>query len=208
MSRNYHNSLLNRFKGKNYEQEETEVANTYYILEDNVLEISSCLEYVTSLLSRKCKHVNTIEANPELKESLGTTIRVNKYISKTPGKVVFQTYDNIVAGPDDRQDGEMNNVRGCGDSLKTYDVDTIELIDIDGIENINVMMLDMEGGEYNFLKTYIGFIRRNIKKICLELHGHQMKTKDFNKKCIKILTDVGYKIVFKKTNVYYFVKQI
>ena len=140
---------------------------------------------MTSLLSRKCKNVITVDANSELNKFLkkikeNNVLFVNKYITNNSDKVVFQPYD-IVVGSGDIEDKVINNVRGWGDSLKTYDIDIIDLIDISGIKNINAMMLDMEDGEYIFLQTYIEFIKSNIKKLCLELHGHQMKVKDLIK---------------------------
>ena len=125
--RYYHNDLLDRFKENRYEKEESEMIKKYFTKIDNVLEIGSCLRYVTSLLSKKVNSVITIEANPELKEGLNLCINnnnlsnitfYNTYISNNNDVIEFQTYDNIVAGSGDREDKEINNVRGWGNTQK------------------------------------------------------------------------------------------
>tara|TARA_E500000178_G_scaffold312362_1_gene328977 strand:+ start:1903 stop:2280 length:378 start_codon:yes stop_codon:yes gene_type:complete len=110
--RYFHKDLLDRFKENRYEIEEYNIVNNFFNKNDNVLEIGACLGYVTNLLSKKVNLVITVEANPELKESLNLCITnnnlnnvkiYNTYISNNTNKNIdFQTYDNIVAGSGDR----------------------------------------------------------------------------------------------------------
>uniref|UniRef100_A0A6C0AYU8 Methyltransferase FkbM domain-containing protein n=1 Tax=viral metagenome TaxID=1070528 RepID=A0A6C0AYU8_9ZZZZ len=213
--RYYNNNLLDRFRETRYEKEESKIVSNYFNQTDNVLEIGSCLGYVTSLLSKKVNSVITIEANPELKESLklcisnndlNNVIFFNSYISNTEEYIDFQTYDNIVAGSGDREDKEINNVRGWGHTQKIYTIKPTKLLDIPNINSINAMVLDIEGGELKFFEENKDFINKNIKKICIELHGHLMKDKNFDNKCLKILNDMQFKII-KKYGISYYLKK-
>ena len=213
--RYYHNNLLDRFEENRYEKEESKIVSNYFNQTDNVLEIGSCLGYVTSLLSKKVNSVITIEANPELKESLELCISnnnlnnvtfYNTYISNNNEYIDFQTYDNIVAGSGDREDKEINNVRGWGHTQKVYTINPTKLLDIPNINSINAMVLDIEGGELKFFEENKDFINKNIKKICIELHGHLMKDKNFDNKCLKILNDMQFKIK-KKDGISYYLEK-
>tara|TARA_Y100000592_G_C5394966_1_gene280136 strand:- start:227 stop:919 length:693 start_codon:yes stop_codon:yes gene_type:complete len=214
--RYYHDNLLDRFKKNCYEKEESEIVCTYFNKYDNVLEIGSCLGYVTSLLSKKVNSVITIEANPELKESLNLCISNNKlnnvtfyntYISNNiDEKINFQTYDNIVAGSGDREDKEINNVRGWGDTQKNYSIKPTKLLDIDNINLVNALVLDIEGGELKFFQENKEFIKNNINKITVELHGHLMKDKNFDRKCLQVLTDLNFKII-KRDGISYYLEK-
>ena len=213
--RYFHNDLLDRFKENRYEKEESEMIKKYFTKIDNVLEIGSCLGYVTSLLSKKVNSVITVEANPELKEGLNLCINnnnlsnvtfYNTYISNNNDIIEFQTYDNIVAGSGDREDKEINNVRGWGNTQKIYNIQSTKLSDILNIESINALVLDIEGGELKFIKENKDFISKNINKICIELHGHLMKDKNFDNDCIKILNKLNFKIIKRDGVSYYFEK--
>ena len=103
-----------------------------------------------------------------------------------------------VAGSGDREDKEINNVRGWAHTQKIYTIKPTKLLDIPNINFIYAMVLDIEGGELKFFLENKDFINKNIKKICIELHGHLMKDKNFDNKCLKILNDIQFKIK-KKT---------
>lgn len=214
--RYYNNNLLNRFKTSSYEKEEVNIVNNFFNNKDIVLEIGSCLGYVTSILSKKCDKVISVEANPELTESLLQTKEINNlnniylyfgYIDNDRKYINFQTYDNIVAGSGDREDYDINNVRGWGDTQKIYNIQTISLNDIIKTHvDINSLVIDMEGGEYKFLVNNKNFINNNIKKICIELHGHLMKEKNFNNDCLNIIKNMNFKLKHKDGVSFYFEK--
>ena len=186
--RYYHENLIKRFINNNYEKNEYELVTTYYNKNDYVLEIGSCIGFLTSILSKNVHSVISIEANPELKESMDLCKQKNNldnvefkniFISNDMDFIDFQTYDNIVAGSGDREDMDINNVRGWGHTLKKYKLKCVKLEDIKNIHLVNSLVLDMEGGELNFINNYKKFIKNNIQKICIELHGHLMKSKKF-----------------------------
>ena len=122
-------------------------------------------------------------------------------------EVDFQTYGNIVAGSADREDLQINNVRGWGDTLKIYKVNTILLEDIQNYNKVNVLVIDIEGGELTFLNKFKDFIETNIKKMCIELHGHLMKAgKSFDMQCLSLIKQMGFKQIEKIGISYYFEK--
>jgi len=214
--RYYHSNLINRFEKGIYEKDEENIINKYYNKKDNVLEIGTCLGYLCGLLCKKTNTVISIEANPELKDSLNlykenneftNLIIYNNYISNNKKFVNFQTYDNIVAGSGDREDLNINNVRGWGDTLKMYELETLDLYNIKNIYNVNALVLDIEGGELCFFEEYKNFIEHFIKKITVELHGHLMKDNlNFNNKCLNILKSLNFKIITQNGNTYYLEK--
>ena len=213
--RYYHNNLTDRFEQGIYEKEEIYLCKKYIKQDDNVLELGSCLGFIAAYLSKISNSVISIEANPELKDSLELTKIKNNldnvefihgYLDIVNKEVEFQTYSNIVAGSGDREDLHINNVRGWGDSLKIYKVNTILLEDIKNYEKINALVIDIEGGELIFLKNYKNFIKNNINKLCIELHGHLMKDKFFNRQCISIILEMGFKIIEQIGISYYFEK--
>tara|TARA_B100001094_G_C18161135_1_gene789414 strand:+ start:1505 stop:2197 length:693 start_codon:yes stop_codon:yes gene_type:complete len=215
--RYYHSNLIERFEKNIYEKEEIGFITKYFNNNDYVLELGSCLGIVSGLLSKICNNVISIEANPELKESLELTknhnkldnlIFINGYLDKEKKEIEYQTYDNIVAGSGDREDKEINNVRGWGNTQKIYNIQTIILNEIKNIENINSLVIDIEGGELKFLYNFDNFIKSNIKKICIELHGHLMKENEdsFNSKCINKIIKNGFKLIERNGISYYFEK--
>lgn len=219
--RYYNDNLINRFENKSYEKDEEKIVKTFYNNDDIVLEMGSCIGYITNLLSKKVKRVLSIEGNPELKDSLEkckktndlkNVIFYNTFISNTIDYIDFQTYDCIVAGSGDRKDKLFNNVRGWGDTQKIYKIKTTKFQDIPNINDINSLFMDIEGGELNILNENIDFIKKNIKKITFEVHGHLMygdghpKSYEFNNKCFKILTDNGFILKHNSGCTYHFEK--
>lgn len=214
--RYYHSNLTQRFEKGTYEKEEISICSKYIKKDDNVLELGSCLGYIACSLSRICNSIVSIEANPELKDSLELTKQVNNlnnvefingYLDVSKNEVDFQTYSNIVAGSADRQDLQINNVRGWGDTLKMYKVKTVLLEDIKNYNNINVLVIDIEGGELTFLEKFKTFIENNIRKICIELHGHLMKSgRSFDTKCLTLIKEMGFTQIQKIGISYYFEK--
>jgi FkbM family methyltransferase len=213
--RYYNKNLTDRFVKNRYESEEDKLCN-HFNKNDTILELGSCLGYITNKLSQKCNQVISVEANPELRESLEMMKRVNQldnvtlvnaYISNEKKEIDFQTYDIIVAGSGDREDLEINNVCGWGDTLKIYKMTSTLLTEIPNITSVNSMMIDIEGGELDFITNHKDFIESQVKKIVIELHGRLMKDKQFDNKCIQLLLNYGFILRKRGRNSYYFEKQ-
>ena len=62
----------------------------YFNINDNVLELGSCLGYIASVLSKICNNIISIEANPELKDSLDNTKNANNLQNVTFYKWLFR----------------------------------------------------------------------------------------------------------------------
>ena len=223
-SRYYHGNLLDRFKENRYENPEKTLIEKYFDKNDNVLEFGTCLGYTAAILSHSVNKVISIEANPELEECLKKFKDVNKltnlellnaYISNTKDEVEFQTYDNIVAGSADREIIKASKLNprfgGFGKNLKIYKLKTIALDNIKNINQINSLVIDMEGGEVDFLIENEEFFN-SIDKILIELHGffkeHQKKggIGKYNQKCIDILSSYGFCLKDNILHNYYFEK--
>lgn len=207
--------LTNRFKNNAYEKEEVYLSRKYIKKDDNVLELGSCLGFVACNLSSLCNSVISIEANPELCEALQMTKQVNNldnvqflqgYLDVVHKQIDFQTYNNIVAGSGDREDLEINNVGGWGNTLKLYKVNTILIDEIPNHSDINALVMDIEGGELALLDNFHNFIKNNIKKLSIELHGFLMKDKEFDKKCLQKIENMGFKKIEQIGISYYFEK--
>lgn len=206
-------NLLNRFKNNTYENEESLLVNKYLNKNDNVLELGSCLGYITSILSKKTNYVISFEANPELTKSLDKLKETNNLHNVTfynnildikNYETEFDTYDLIVAGSADRKD---NGTKIWENTIKKYIVTSITPKDIDLYnKKINTLVIDIEGGELKFLLNFTNLLK-DINKIIIELHQHLMNDNNFNKKCINILENHNFKIIEKKGCTFYFEKK-
>lgn len=194
-----------------YEKEELTLLNKYLDKKDYVLEIGGCLGITTLELSRKCKHVICVEANPELKESLRETMKKNnvtnadlifKYISETLDTVTFQTYDFIVAGSADRQD----NAREFSKTRIDYSVECIKAKEIPNISQVNCLNIDCEGGELIFLEENSQLIRR-CNKMIVETHQFLTEDKKFNQKCLSLINNYGFVLVQSIGSTHFFKKE-
>lgn len=197
--RYYNDNLVNRFKNNTYEKEETTLISKYYDIGDNVLELGSCLGYTTTLLSKKVNSVISVEANPELKDSLIATKIKNDlqnvnyifgFLSNTRDTVNFQTYDLIVAGSADR----LDNGRDWSHTQKNYKVSCVKTNDIPKIESINSLVIDCEGGELEFLIDNPDLLN-SVDKITIELHQFMMDDINFDKKCFDILKSHNFVVL-------------
>ena len=211
------NNLLNRFKINKYEEDECTLIK-YLDKYDNVLELGSCLGYLSVLVSNKVSNIISIEANPELMESLNKTKKdnncdnlyfFNTIIDKNQDEKEFYTYDLIVAGSADRDDkNDPGSINKWNKNIKKYMIKTSTITDIEENNNIkfNSLILDIEGGELSFFEQYKDYIKLNINKIIVELHGVFMNDKKYDEKCIDILNNIGFKILDKINGSYYFKK--
>lgn len=210
------NNLLSRFNKHTYEKDELSLIN-YLNKDDNVLELGSCLGYLSVLVSKKVKNIISIEANPELSNSLELTKKnnnclnlnfINTIIDKENINKEMFTYDLIVAGSADRDDKynpDYNNK--WNKNIKKYNIETtsIESLENDYSINFNTLLIDIEGGELNFFRQYKHYIKTNITKIIVELHGRLMNDSNYDSKCLNILKDCGFNIVSRNNGSFFLV---
>ncbi len=210
---------MNRFKNNNYEKDELSLIK-YLEKEDNVLELGSCLGYLSVLVSKKVKNIISIERNPELIDSLQQTkidnnchnlYFINTIIDKDNIYKEMFTYDLIVAGSADRDDKynpDYNNK--WSKNIKRYNIKTtdIEILEKEYDISFNTLIIDIEGGELQLFNQYKNYIKKNIKKFIVEVHGRLMKDNDFDQKCLNILNDCGFNIINNNNGSYYLYKKI
>jgi len=206
------NNLKNRFDNDGYEKFETYFVNKYFDKNDYVLELGSCLGFISFTLAKNTKHVISIEANPELKDSLLTSKEMNNitnidfhncFISNDTKNIKFQTYDLIVAGSGNRTKESV----GCYiNSLKEYELTPRNINSIENIDKVNCVVLDIEGGELNFFSENKELLTR-CNKILAEFHERLMNIPDFDKKCINILNSYNFILKESKGGNFYFEKK-
>ena len=198
----YHNFLFkapedmaDRMKKNTYEKEEINMILStipHKLFKDlNVIEIGGCLGVVSvisnHLLVNKKNHV-IIEANPELLPILEFNKKINNscfniehcIISKNDNSTKFKVYDKVVAGSAHRRDNRESNERIYNVKNKTLESLVNKYCTFDCI------IIDIEGGELDFLIENTDYIRNQVKYIIIEIHEFLMY-KGFKQKCLEIL---------------------
>lgn len=207
-------NLMNRFLKQTYEKDELILINNFKET-DNVLELGSCLGFLSVLVSKKVNNIISIEGNPELISSLNKTKLDNKcnnlhfkntIVDKDNSSREMFTYDLIVAGSADRDDKlnpDYNNK--WNKNIKKYNIETVTIESLEKEYNthFNALLLDIEGGELNFFRQYKEYIKTNVEKIIVEMHGRLMKDKNYNDKCLNILKSCGFKVIREINGSYY-----
>lgn len=203
-------NLLERFKKNTYEKEEVQLIE-YFNTDHIVLELGSCLGFLSSLLSKKVQEIHSVEANPELMPALSLTKEANNctnlffyncIVENKESTKVFHTYDLIVAGSADRSDYNKN---GWETSMCSYTVPCKSMQSFS--TTFNALVIDIEGGELPFFQDNIDYIEKNIRIILVELHGRFMDDRHYNEKCIQILTKIGF-VIFKTVGSTYLFKKV
>jgi FkbM family methyltransferase len=188
--RYYTKDLLERFTLNNYEATEGELISKICNGQQYVLELGAGLGHITSLMSSMCKHVIAVEANPELEPSLQMTIKtnnlqnvtyVNGFISNTKKNILFNTYNLIVAGSADRKDNALQ----WSTTKKQYNLSCISIDEVPNISLVNTLVMDIEGGELNFLQENSKLLQQ-CDTALIELH-ESMMFPGFAKKCLQVL---------------------
>jgi FkbM family methyltransferase len=199
-----------RLKNGTYEKDEIYILNKLDIKDCTVLEVGGCLGVLSTIINKKLNNPQNhvvIDANPELID----TITYNKLhnnckfkidnciISKNGSHTMFTCYDKAVAGSAHRRDNWEKNPR-------KYEIKNKTLDDYD--QKFDVMVIDIEGGELQFLYENCEYIKKNIKYVMLEIHEHMM-FKNFERMCIDVLENlcsmkleekVGCTFLFKRSS--------
>ena len=210
--RYYNDDLKNRFNKNIYEINELYFVNKYFDKNDYVLELGSCLGFISFTLAKNVKHVISIEANPELENSLISSKKMNNinnvdfhncFISNSTKNIIFQTYDLIVAGSGNRT---KESAGQYVNTLKEYELTPRNIKSIKNIDKVNAVILDIEGGELNFFSENYELFKK-CNKILAEFHQRLMNIPDFEKKCIDILKTYDFVLKEEKCGNFYFEKK-
>ena len=204
---NYHNYTFltdewmgGRMETNKYEVEEINLLESISnVNQFSVLELGGCLGVISVILNKKLdnpeKHI-VIEANPKLIKYLEHNKKINNcsfsvknaLMTSNKNNNIFYSYDKLVAGSAHRLDEKENN--------KTqHIVDTITLKELKSQVNYNfdLLVMDIEGGELDFL---LEFDVSDFKYILVELHQNIMPgIENFNNKCLDELNWRGFNVV-------------
>lgn len=134
-----------------------------------VLELGTGLGFISLLASRICgpENVNTYEANPTIEPLIRENFRLNgveprlhmSAVTRDGRKLSFNASDNIISS--------SHFERGV--SGKALEVDSVAFSEVLRIHSPDVLVMDVEGGEYELLMLdHLG----PIKHILVELHPH------------------------------------
>lgn len=194
-----------RMKLNKYEIEEISLLDSIPNLSElSVLELGGCLGVVSVILNKKLKNPQNhivIEANPKLIKYLEYNKKANNcnfeirntLITNNKDNNIFYSYDKLVAGSAHRLDNKESN--------KTkHIIDTISLTELKGQTsyNFDLLVMDIEGGELDFL---LEFDISDFKYILVELHENLMY-QGFNKRCKEELNSRGFQIITNSGNTF------
>lgn len=189
-----------RFVFDLYEKEESEHLEKHLSPDAKVLELGSCLGFISCLVNKHLKnkeqHV-VLEANPNLikwinknKEENECAFAVENCIISHQEKNEFFIHKLIVGGSTKRETPNRVEVKGVSfeDLQRKYRI------------NFDTLIMDIEGGELDILRNHIEGIR-GFKKIFFEVHPFSnILTKSEAQECEDILTAEGFKNILKDKN--------
>ena len=188
-------SFKTRFFFNTYEKEERKYLKQYICPESRVLEIGACLGVVScitnKLLDKPSDHV-VIEANPFLKSIIEKNKKINNasfhvenVMISTQLENTFYLHELVVGGSAYRQTEKSVQVRGL----------TIDELETKYGFKFDTLIMDIEGGEVDFIKENRPFLNR-IKTIFIEIHG--FLSHDERNYCINSLAEMHFKIIVEE----------
>lgn len=189
-----------RFVLNTYEEEESRYLAKYLSPDAKVLELGSCLGYVScltnKLLKNKSNHL-VLEANPKLvpwiqknKEENNCSFSIENSIISHERKNAFYIHDLIVGGSAKRKTSNKIDIEGVGfDDLRTkYGID------------FDTLVMDIEGGELDLLRNHSDGIA-DFNQIFMEVHPFaNILTKEEAQECEDILNSIGFEIIVRDGN--------
>lgn len=94
----------------------------------------------------------------------------------------FYTYDLVVAGSADRDDKENLDNNRWNKNICKYNIQSKDIRDIEEENDcqFNTILMDIEGGELPFLLQYKDYIKENITKVIVELHGRLYRRRGYS----------------------------
>ncbi len=190
-----------------YEKQERRYLKQYLPKDACVLELGGCLGVVSCITNRLLEHPKrhvVVEANPNLIPVIETNRLRNNcsfqiehcIVSKTPS-IEFFIGKNILTSSNRRQSLEKISVSGktLADLERKYDL------------KFNVLMMDIEGGELDFLREN-GEKLTELDVIFMEVHLHpDVLSKEDIAECLSIVSNAGFERVVEDTNFWVLVRR-
>jgi len=189
-----------RFMQNKYEKEEATHLSQYISPNDSVLELGSCLGYVScltnKLLQNKEQHV-VVEANPNLipwieknREENNCLFKIEHCIISLEKKNEFYIHELIVGGSTKRKTAHKIAVEGT----------TFSALEKKYAMGFNTLIMDIEGGELDLFRKHRDEIGK-FQKIFYEVHPFaNILTIEEALECEKILTDLGFNLLLRDGN--------
>ena len=189
-----------RFLQDKYEKEESTHLSNYLSPSDRVLELGSCLGYVSCLTNKvlddKKQHL-VLEANPHLidwieknKQENNCHFEIEHCIISNKKKNEFYIHDLIVGGSTKRA------------TVHSIEVDGTTFSDLEvkhGID-FNTLIMDIEGGELELFREHRNEIAK-FQKIFYEVHPFaNILTNEEARECELILTEIGFELLLRDGN--------
>lgn len=193
--------MSKRMKNNTYEKEEIELLKSVPIENLKVLDIGACLGILSIIVNNKLLNKNNhvaVEANPKLIPLLTQNKNNNKCKFKIENSIIskksngiFYSYDKLVAGSAHRKDNREKNK-------------TKHIVNVISLENLilkyniifNFIIMDIEGGELEFIKENKDYIKKNVKYILVEIHEFLMYN-NYENECKNLLKNIGMKLIKK-----------
>lgn len=192
-----------RFFFNTYEREERESLPQFLLSNAQVLEIGACIGVVScitnKLLSNPKAHV-VIEANPYLIPVLeknrtknNSQFSIENAMISDQNKNLFFLHNLIIGGSGYRETDTPIEVIGI----------SVEEIERKYQITFDTLIMDIEGGEVDFIKKNSSFLKR-LKTIFIEIHGFLKDTEYLY--CMNTLEMLGFKNVLSRNGCFVWVK--
>ena len=189
-----------RFVLDTYEEEESRYLSEHLSPDAKVLELGSCLGYVScltnQLLKNKSQHL-VLEANPQLIPWIEKNKRENDCEFAIENSIVsnqkmndFYIHDLIVGGSAKRKTAHKIEIKGeTFESLRSrYGI------------YFDTLIMDIEGGELHLFQNHKEGIAK-FDKIFMEVHPFaNILTPEEAQECEDILADLGFEITVRDGN--------
>lgn len=193
-----------KFRGRfvlgTYEKEEATYLEKYLAPDACVLELGSCLGYVScltnQLLHDKSKHV-VLEANPQLipwiqknKDANACSFAIENSIVSNNPKNTFYLHHLIVGGSSKRKTAHRIEVKGVG----------VADLELKYGLSFDTLVMDIEGGELELFRTQKNSIQA-FRMIFMEVHPFAgILTDEEALECENILQSLGFKNILRDGN--------
>ena len=153
-----------------YEIQELELALAFLKSNDTVLELGSGIGFLTNELARLAHKgfVHSFEANPKMQIIANDTLRLNRtknakiysgVLGETKGETAFYVHDDF----------ELSSlIRGS--SSNSIEVSVTPIGEILRTINPSVIVVDIEGGEYELLQSPIILLTESVRVFIIEFH--------------------------------------
>lgn len=196
--------MTDRLKKNVYEKQEIgliELIPRKKLRESKVLDLGACLGVVSIIVNKKLNNKEDhvcVEANTDLipvlqknRDKNDCKFKIENSIISNTSDGVFYIYDNVVAGSAHRKDNIEKNKK----KLKVKVLKLSELIKKHNV-TFDFIIMDIEGGELEFLKENKNYIKNNVKYLLIEIHEFIMY-KGYEKKCLEIIENTNMELIKK-----------